>query len=154
MFNVMLRHGLKHGFVYSAPETPFGVAIWLPPGQTTPHDADLGDAGIGEVAGLWGHEAMQRLGTLVAYLETLHEQLVQQPHWRLSFLGVAPEHQGEGIGGALVDARPSSPTDNTPTYLETFTVPNVRFYEKHGYHILAENDMPTTGLHVWSMLRD
>ncbi len=153
MFRVMIRYGLKHGLVRATPDTPQGVAIWLPPGQTTPDEAGMGEAGIGEVAGQWGDEAMGRLGTLVAYLEALHAQLVREPHWRLFFLGVEPERQGKGIGGALLHARPSQPSDSSPTYLETFTLPNVRFYERHGYRVIGENDMAGSDIHVWSMLR-
>jgi len=153
MFQVMIRYGLKYGEVCGDQRVPRGVAIWLPPGKSTPDDAGMGEAGIGAVAEEWGEEAMGRLGTLVASLEVLHSRLVKIPHWRLFFVGVEPEHQGKGVGGALLQAKPSQPSDNTPTYLETFTLPNVRFYRQHGYSVVGENDMAGSGIHVWSMLR-
>ena len=153
MFEVMVRYGLKHGQVYVDENAPRGVAVWLPPGETTPTDAGMGEAGIGGVVEQWGEAAMGRLGTLVADLEVLHNRLVEEPHWRVFFLGVEPEQQGKGIGSALLQARPSRPPDSTPTYLETFTLPNVRFYQRHGFSVIGENDMAESGIHVWSMLR-
>ncbi len=41
-----------------------------------------------------------------------------------------------------------------PVYLETFTLPNVRFYERRGYRVIDEHQMATGPYTVWAMRRD
>lgn len=59
-----------------------------------------------------------------------------RPHYYLGVIGVAPEHQGRGIGQALLQAF-SALSANDPNscgvYLETATPTNLGFYEKSGF---------------------
>ena len=70
-------------------------------------------------------------------------------------LGTDPAHQGEGVGSALVrhvlDDRANS---GEPAYLETQTEAIVPFYQRHGFEVIGELDVPGGGPHVWLMWRD
>ncbi len=152
MFRVMTLHALRHGQAYTTPGLE-AVALWLGPSQTAPGDAEMGQAGIGDVAQLWGGEAMGRLGILVGTIEQLHSQLVPGPHRRLFFLGTAPEAQGKGAATALIEAFLYQYND-VPCYLETLTPQNVEFYKKRGFRVAGETDVPESDVHVWGMVRD
>lgn len=87
-----------------------------------------------------------------AYLTGRHPR---EPHYYLFVLGVDPEHQGHGLGTALLrslseraDAR------GLPCFLETDKAGSVRLYESAGYRVLTEEDVRTVpGLHLWTMRR-
>jgi GNAT superfamily N-acetyltransferase len=82
-------------------------------------------------------------------------ELIPAGTWYLSILGVHPAHQGTGAGRALL-----APTLDeldaigAASYLETFTHPAVRFYQKLGYRIVGEATEPTLRESYWVMRRD
>ncbi len=128
----------------------------------------------GEVAALWrapGHHKDEPLGSLrttLAFLRILgfatsrgmtigasmakhHPQI---PHWYLRFLGVRPEAQGKGWGGvALRHGIARAEADGLPIYLETATPNNVGLYQRFGFAITQEWDLPGGGPHFWGMMR-
>jgi ribosomal protein S18 acetylase RimI-like enzyme len=74
--------------------------------------------------------------------------------WYLHFVGVAPDFQGKGWGGAIIrDGLALTAGDRLPTYLETATAENVPLYQRLGFEIIEEWDVPEGGPHFWSMLR-
>ena len=79
----------------------------------------------------------------------------QEPMWYLDHVGVDPDHQGGGIGSALVKlglARAAE--DGIPAYLEAGNPRNVPCYERLGFKVIAEADPPDGGPHIWFMRCD
>lgn len=75
-------------------------------------------------------------------------------YWYLHFVGVEPGFQGKGWGGAIIrDGLARTAADGLPTYLETATPENVPLYQRLGFDIIDEWDVPGGGPHFWSMLR-
>ena len=154
LFAPIVRYALAHGEGYTTGDTLEAVALWLPPGETTLTNEGLGQAGIGDAQQELGPAVMGRLGGLAAYLETLRAQVMPEPHWRLIFLGVEPERQGQGIGSALIQptlARMEAAGE--PCYLETLGARAVPFYERHGFRVVIEGDHPDSAVHAWGMRR-
>jgi ribosomal protein S18 acetylase RimI-like enzyme len=54
------------------------------------------------------------------------------PHWHLAFLAVHPDHQGRGLGGALMDSTHQD-LGGTAAYLEATNDDNIRLYRRYGY---------------------
>ncbi len=74
--------------------------------------------------------------------------------WYLHFVGVAPDFQGKGWGGSIIrEGLLRTASDGLPTYLETATPENVPLYQRLGFDIIEEWDVPDGGPHFWSMLR-
>lgn len=83
----------------------------------------------------------------------MRSQHVSHPHMYLWFLGVDPEHHSRGVGRALLaDLHADAERIGVPTFLETGSEENVRFYERLGYEVLGEIDMPS-GSRMWRMER-
>jgi ribosomal protein S18 acetylase RimI-like enzyme len=76
------------------------------------------------------------------------------PHWYLAVLGTDPSAQGAGIGSALI-----GPTlgrcdaEGIPAYLESSKEANISFYQRHGFRVTQEIDLPQ-GPKLWAMLRE
>src|SRR5262249_41561319 len=76
----------------------------------------------------------------------------REPHWHLGPVAVDSHLQGQGIAGAmLADFCARMDTSRTLSYLETDKSENVRFYEKFGFHVVAEADV--LGVCNWFMSR-
>ena len=69
-----------------------------------------------------------------------HDLHIREPtqHWYLLGVGVHPQHQGAGIGKALLEPVLNATDENGLTcYLETQTARNVKFYEKLGFSVFG-----------------
>ncbi len=153
-FATMLRHGLARGQVWTTPGAVQGVAIWFPPAAPAMTEADLGAAGFAQVAKAWGVAPFERMMTILLGVEACHLDLPTEAHWHLSFLGVAPEVQGAGIGGRLV--RQVFPRVNAvgySCYLDTMLASNVALYERLGFAVIAEHALVQSEIRLWTMRR-
>ncbi len=154
LFAPLVRYTLANGEAYTTENTD-AVALWLPPGNTTPTNEGMGQAGIGDAAQELGDVAMGRVMNLSSYLEIIHTQEMPGPHWRLFFLGVEPERQGQGVGGALIQPMLARIAEaGMSAYLDTFEERTVPFYERQGFRVVAEGEAPDSAVHVWAMRRD
>lgn len=125
------------------------TALSFAPGAYPPPFRFLLVAGRGFLPG--GPRRIVRAVRVDRWMKKLH---MAEPHWYLNMVGVLPEHQGRGHGGALVrDLTARADADRVPCYLETDKEDNVRIYERHGFHVTSRQTAPLD-LDVWFMRRD
>lgn len=153
MFAIALRYTLRYGEITTTPEGT-GAACWLPPGQTSMTIPRL--LRIGALAEVFrmGRSATRRMEHATNYTEKMHKRCITEPHWYLLILGIEPAHQGQGIGGRLLRAGLArADASHLPCYLETMNPENVPLYQKFGFKVVEEADIPGSNVHVWSMVR-
>ena len=74
--------------------------------------------------------------------ESLRERHPLEDHWYLSVLGVAPEFQGRGYGGRLLDDLIRQAGEGEQSiYLESDLPESVRFYERRGFQSCDETQL-------------
>jgi GNAT superfamily N-acetyltransferase len=126
-----------------------GGALWAPPGKW--HVGLLGQIRLlPRLAAAAGRELPRFLRGL-AFIESRHPH---EPHYYLGPLGVKPEWQGKGLGGALM--RPvleRCDRENVPAYLEASTSRNRALYLRNGFEVVEEVNMPGGGPPAWLMWR-
>jgi ribosomal protein S18 acetylase RimI-like enzyme len=147
MFRVIVANDAPAGSIYQT-EGGEAITLWRAPGKASgtpweftkslfPFISALGP-GIGR--GL-------KIGGLI---EKHHPR---EPFYYLHFAGCAPEHQGNGYGGAAIRAGlAQADADHLPTYLETATERNLGLYRNLGFEVIAEWSV-TRALPFWGMLR-
>lgn len=78
---------------------------------------------------------------------------IDHPHVYLWFLATAPEHQGRGVGRALLaDLHRHAAGIDVPCYLEASKEDNVPYYERDGYEVIGEVAVPKAPK-LWRMER-
>ena len=151
MFGMFLRHVyLPEQECYTVGDLQ-GGALWLPPGK---YPASVGQQlrllpGFVHLFGLLRTPAVFRD---IDHMEQMHPK--EEPHWYLAFLGIEPSEQGKGFGSALL--RPvldRCDADGVPAWLETSNERNLPLYERHGFQVVKECDIPQ-GPHFWGMWRE
>lgn len=151
--NLCLRYSLPNNDVYTTPHSQ-GVAIWLPPGHYPLNNWRLLQLGLYTLPFQLGVKRFWQALHLFDQLETCHKQDMPTPHWYLFMLGVHPSHQGEGIGGRLLQPVLQQADDKQLCcYLETSTERAVRFYQKHGFKVVRSHENSATALPFWTMKR-
>jgi ribosomal protein S18 acetylase RimI-like enzyme len=132
-------------------------------------DADVTGAAHWSPPGKWQLSRGQELRLAPSYLRLLgpRRMLVanrafaviagghpDEPHWYLSVLGVSPAHQRTGVGRSLIEPMlERADREGMPTSLETFRAENVPYYERFGFVVTNEDDVPDGGPHMWAMVR-
>ena len=153
--NAVLCFALRCGAPLVTTGEVRGVALWFPPDAPAPTNDDLIQTGLAAVPGQIGPDAWARFQRLLDHLDALHPRYAPEPHWYLAMLGVDPPWQRQGLGEALL--RPifaAADRDGLSCYLEAPTEANARYYERRGFRVLAETDVPDSDVHVWLMRRD
>lgn len=129
-----------------------GVAVWLPPGHRTPLRDSL--RLVPEMARFVGWRRMRLATDAFEVLEGRRRHHVPGAHFYLSVLGVEPDHQGTGIGTALMaPVLDRCDRERLPAYLETAAARNVLLYERVGFEVVEELILPRTDIRGWLMRR-
>ncbi|WP_367320884.1 GNAT family N-acetyltransferase [Streptomyces sp. HUAS ZL42] len=126
-----------------------GCALWLsvPAGE---HADDEGPARLRDAVDP-ANERIEQIGRLAA---ALHPS--DRAHDYLWMIGVVPEHQGRGLGTALI--RPvldRCDREGLPVYLEASNARSRRLYERLGFVCTGRApDLPEGGPRMWPMWRE
>jgi GNAT superfamily N-acetyltransferase len=77
-----------------------------------------------------------------------------RPHWYLGVLGTDPDHQGKGLGSAVMQpVLDRCDAEGLGAYLESSKEQNVPFYRRHGFEVTEEVRLPE-GPPLWLMWRE
>ncbi len=126
-----------------------GAALWVPSG-VQPFTEEQAEAFGQRMVDVLGQDA-QRAFALDQLLDEHHPE---EPCLYLQFVGVVPEHQGQGIGSRLLTTvLERADATGTPAYLDATSPDNRRLYERHGFETVGEITLPD-GPSLWSMWRD
>ncbi len=142
----LTRIGLPHGKVWVADDGD-AVAIW-----TTP--ATDAASVFTELAPRFAELAGDRAEAHRAAEAALAPHRPSEPVWFLGTVGVDPARRGRGLGRAVIEpGLAAADREGVPAFLETSTTGNVRFYERLGFRVTAEVEIPHDGPRTWCMLR-
>ncbi|MGD1938956.1 MAG: GNAT family N-acetyltransferase [Cyanophyceae cyanobacterium] len=140
---------------YTTAGGPKGVAVWQPPEESDTSWAQLWSlvgSGMLKTPLFFRWDRIPDMLWLLSTLATLHKKLMPDPHWYLIMLGVAPQYQGQGIGGELIQPiLEQADRDQVPCYLETTTPAAMRFYERRGFQTIHQDFF--AGHSYWAMKR-
>lgn len=151
---VWTRYCHKHGEAHTTSDKVEGAALWTPPGKYPLSNVGVMLAGMISLPFKFGWPGFARMMTSLNYVEQFHKRDVPPRHWYLSTLGIDPPRQGKGIGSALIQpVLARADAEALTCYLETEKARNVPFYQRHGFEVVVEDDLPKDGPHFWTMKR-
>lgn len=94
-----------------------------------------------------------RLPRAARGLELMERAHPREPHWYLAVVGTDPAHQGKGVGRALIEpVLAGCDAEGLGAYLESSKERNVPYYERFGFTVTGQIDLPE-GPPLWLMWR-
>jgi GNAT superfamily N-acetyltransferase len=126
-----------------------GGAMWVPPGRWPPPVWRQLAAVPGMVRALGGQlPVASEASSAIARLHPAG------PLWYLSGIGTEPAQQRTGVGGLLLASRlERCDAAGMPAYLESSKRSNVGYYERFGFAVTGEIQVPGGGPRLWPMTR-
>ncbi len=127
-----------------------GAAIWAPPGRwRVPFSRTLRASAA--MTRVFGARLPVATWTLLR-IERHHPTAPR--HWYLHYLGVEPQRQGRGLGGALLaPVLADCDRDQVPAHLEASTERSRMLYERNGFGLTGTLNLPLGGPLVRGMWR-
>ncbi|HVM10443.1 MAG TPA: GNAT family N-acetyltransferase [Acidimicrobiales bacterium] len=127
------------------------AALWAPPDAPEPDESVMGPFGV-EMAHTYEPGDLARLGQFFGLTAQHHPK---EPHYYLGVLAADLGRQGQGLGSAcLSTVLQRVDADRMPAYLESSNEKNVPLYERHGFRVVEQADLPDGGPPVFFMWRD
>lgn len=152
LFAALTRHHhLSRGGVEVAAHTDGigAVALWDPPGTWQESRAEWLRSGP---AMLLAMGAAVRRGMIADELMKKHHP--EEPHWYLAIIGSDPTVRGGGYGQALMHSRlDRCDAEHAPAYLESSNPVNVPYYQRFGFEVTGEVELPDGGPSLIPMWR-
>jgi len=147
-FKVMAEQSRRHGSILASPDGG-AASLWYPPGEIS--DGVFASV-YDNLRMLAGFGLSLPRGLKVA--EEMYKRHPRpQPYAYLRYVGVAPEAQGKGWGGAIVRAGVArAAAQGQGVLLETATPDNVTIYARLGFEIAEEWQVPDSGPKFWTMI--
>lgn len=136
-FEVMVNVSTDYDLVYATDDLT-GAALWVPPTaqEPTAEEAEAFAAAI--------RSATREFAPLVLQLlATLDEHHPHEPHFYLPIIGIRPEHQGKGLGTALLaPVLEQCDREQIPAYLEATSERNQALYRRVGFRTVGQIALP------------
>jgi len=132
--------------------TERGASLWLPPGEQFEMSPQW------DLLRVMGHLALRNgfrpFTRMRDQRAAFAKHRPKEPHFYLQFVGCTQEHQGEGVGSALLKSGTQLCDEQAaPAYLESSNELNVPLYQRHGFEVIAEAAVGPGGPHAWFMWR-
>jgi len=136
--------------VYTDPDRR-AAALWAPPGKWR---MSVG-LQLRLAPRMMRVVGMKRLPLVVKGLTMMDKKHPDdRPHWYLAVLGTDPDHQGKGLGSAVMKpVLDRCDAEGVGAYLESSKEQNVPFYRRHGFEVIEEAHLPE-GPPLWLMWRE
>jgi GNAT superfamily N-acetyltransferase len=148
-FRIDIRQRMRHPGVFTT-DGHEGGALWAPPNTWRVGVRDGMVQGWPLIRASRGRSLLRILGMFE--IEKAHPK---EPHWYLAVLGTDPAHQGKGIGASLLGPMlERCDREGIPAYLESSKLGNVPYYERFGFKVTGEVNVPRGGPTLPLMWRD
>jgi GNAT superfamily N-acetyltransferase len=128
-----------------------GAAMWSAPGSwTLPMSEILRESRPAFRA--FGRNLPRALRTQLE-VEAGHPK--DPKHWYLGYVGVAPGHQGQGVGSLVLrEVLDQADAAGVPAYLESSNERNLTLYERNGFRVTTSYSALGRGPTIWRMWRE
>lgn len=154
-FDYSMSEALKQSALYLLEENECGAAVWSLPVQEMLLAQKYQDK-RDFLESYMGVRCRDLYQDVIASMDEVSQEYVDEDDWYLSIAGIAPNSQGKGYGRDLLMPKLQEADESQiQVFLETFTPDsNAKFYEKLGFSAVTSAIEPTIGASYTLMIRE
>jgi len=153
-FAYSIDEGRALGRTIHLPDPAQGVAVWLLPRSDEIRTRASTQKRL-FLENTLGARGTRNYYRMVESMSGKSKALVSDRAWYLSIIAVDPSLHGRGLGQQLLaPTLAEADANDAISYLETFGLRTVRFYERLGFSTVGRFDEPTTGAQYALMVRN
>jgi ribosomal protein S18 acetylase RimI-like enzyme len=152
VFGLPVRYALKYGKVLAPTDDIHAASVWVPTPYVNASLIRLILSGALKEGMKLGSNLGKKISDVFSIIEKDRRMNIQGTFVYLYVLGVATSHQGKGLGSQLVRTMMQNLPPPIPIYLETESEANVRFYQRLGFDVIKEIQVPILNLPMWEMI--
>lgn len=155
LLETMVHYSVSYGEVYATSPNFEGVAVWLPFDKVEMTLwRGIRNGGLSIIFNLGLRSTFRQL-SVSDLMSSRHKRHITSPHWYLYLLGVEPELQGKGYASKLVKAMlDRTDREGLACYLDNTNEKNLTMYQRYGFRVIEEYEIPRTGVKIWGMLKE
>lgn len=155
LLETMVHYSVSYGEVYATSPNFEGVAVWLPFDKVEMTLwRGIRNGGLSIIFNLGLRSTFRQL-SVSDLMSSRHKRHITSPHWYLYLLGVEPELQGKGYASKLVKAMlDRTDHEGLACYLDNTNEKNLTMYQRYGFRVIEEYEVPKTGVSIWAMLKE
>jgi ribosomal protein S18 acetylase RimI-like enzyme len=152
VYRVPLKYTLYYGKVYAPSANLEGTALWLGYPYTSINILRMFCSRSIFLGLQIGGKLIREINHVFQNIERDRRTWMEVPYVYLFALGIYPQYQGQGYGTKLVKTMLDALPLKIPVYLETESERNVKFYEKLGFEVIKQINVPVYDLPMWELL--
>ncbi|MBY9015192.1 MAG: GNAT family N-acetyltransferase [Candidatus Lokiarchaeota archaeon] len=152
-YTISIKHMIKYGEAYAISPKMEGVITWVDSEYYEMSMWQMIKYGALKTFYKLGAKAMNKAEISMDFMAKTHSELIEEPHYHLTWLGVDPEHQKKGIGTELMHAILNKfSKENMKCFLDTQDKQNIDYYRRFGFKLIKECQLPNVDVTYWGML--
>lgn len=152
-YAISIRHLIKYGEAYAFSPKMEGVVMWVHSDHNEISTWQMIKFGALKALYKLGSKTMKRAEICIEFMAKTAIELIEEPHYHLSWLGVEPELQKKGIGTELMLAILNKfSKENMKCLLDTQDKQNIDYYKRFGFKLINEVQFPNVDVTYWGML--
>lgn len=153
-WSVALRASYNQAISISDNVNANGVAVFFPPEYKDIDIFSYLNAGGYKLIGKLGIFKVRKMLRFDSFATKIKKKYADESTWYFYSFAVLQEARGNGIGTRLLKPMIDFfDEEKQSCYLETLKLENVAFYEKYGFKLMEEVNVPGSDLTLYAMLR-
>jgi len=155
LLEMIVHYSVSYGEVYATSPNFEGVAVWLPSDRVEMTLwRGIRSGGLSIIINLGVRSTFRQL-SVSDLMYSIHKRHIASPHWYLYLLGVEPVLQGKGYASKLLKAMLArTDREGLACYLDNTNEKNLSMYQRFGFRVIEEYEVPRTGVSIWAMLKE
>lgn len=152
-YTLSIKNSLKFGKAYAPTPKIEGVVMWV--------HSDYYEMSLWQLIKNGALKAIYKLGTktikkgaiCIEFAEKTKANVMKEPHYHLTWLGVEPELQRKGYGTKLMHAMLQEfSREGMKCFVDTQERENVDYYKQFGFKLILEDKFPNIDVNHWGLL--
>ncbi|MFW9949747.1 MAG: GNAT family N-acetyltransferase [Candidatus Thorarchaeota archaeon] len=152
-YAISIKNSLKFGKAYAPTSKIEGIIMWLHSDYYEMSLSQMIKNGAFKALYKLGYERIKKAAICIDFAEKVNANVMKEPHYHLTWLGVEPELQKMGYGTNLMHGMLQEISrEGMKCFVDTQERENVDYYKRFGFKLILEDKFPILNVNHYGLL--